>query len=194
MAQAVGPAVFNSLDDQQHQCVVGRVRPTRLLRLLDREGMSVGLPLEASSSGTGGCALALLCGSLGHLAGQLSETPEHRRHEPAMGRGGVGPGIGQGAEGGALLSDGAQDVQEVPRRARETVQARDQEHIPKLEMVEELLKLRPLLLGPGDRHLKHPLRACRLKLDNLGVEGLAVRRDTGVALGSGYGISLPLRT
>ena len=99
----------------------------------------------------------------------------------------------QRAKGGALLGHCAQEVQELPRGARESIQARDQEQVTGTEPVKELLELRPLALGLANLLLEHPLRACCPELGHMGIERLPVRRHTGMANDLGHRTSLPLR-
>jgi hypothetical protein len=56
-------------------------------------------------------------------------------------RRGVRPGVLERAETGAGLLDGIEDVEQVACGARQAVQARDNEHIARLEPVDRLSEL-----------------------------------------------------
>lgn len=128
-----------------------------------------------------GSGPSLACPRPDQLALELGQARQHRQHEPAVRRGGVGPWVAQAAEHGALLGQGAQHVEEVPRAPRQPVQPRDHHHVAVLDVLEELGELRPVRLRPRSRLAEHAHGPCRVELLDLGRERLAVRAHPRVA-------------
>ena len=73
---------------------------------------------------------------------ELREPRQHREHKPAMGRGGVSPGVAQGAEGCAPLRHRGQHVEKVARGAREPIQPGHQHHVAGRERGQQARELR----------------------------------------------------
>jgi len=63
------------------------------------------------------------------LALELGEPTEHRQHQPAVRSRGVAPCVLERLEAGTPLGNGSQDVEQVPRRSRQPVEARDDERV-----------------------------------------------------------------
>jgi hypothetical protein len=55
------------------------------------------------------------------------------QHQAAMRRGRVRPGIAQRAEAGATLVDLVENVEQVPRRARQAIEASDHQHVARFD-------------------------------------------------------------
>src|SRR5260370_592075 len=116
------------------------------------------------------------------LALELGQAAEHGDHQAARRRRRVGPGIAERAKAGTLAGDRVKDVEQVARRSSETVEPGHREHVAGDELIDRTMKLRAI----GDR-------ACNLLAENLGaagrsqsfelgVEGLAFRPDSAVAV------------
>src|SRR5215831_18671437 len=72
------------------------------------------------------------------LALKLGQAAENREHQPAVRRSRIGPSVGQRAEPRASLGDGVEDVQQIPRRARQPIKSGDDKHVAGLEPLEKL--------------------------------------------------------
>ena len=94
----------------------------------------------------------------------------------------IGPCVGKALEARALVRNLCQDVEQVAGRAREPVEPRDEQHVPRLKDRQ----------GPRQRVAISRARAADLLCENLRRAGLAqgrllagerlaVRRDPGIA-------------
>jgi hypothetical protein len=80
---------------------------------------------------------------------ELGKTSKHRDDQPTVGVGGVGPGVAQGAKARTALGDRVEQVKQVTCASRQPVEARDRQHIPRLQLVDDLEQLGALRLRPG---------------------------------------------
>jgi hypothetical protein len=99
----------------------------------------------------------------------------------------IGPRLGQRPKPRAGVGDLFDDGEQVEGRACQAVNPRHHHHVTGCELPEHLQKLLPV--GPRTRHLfpVNPHAVGRLQLPELGVKGLAVGADTGIANQLGRG-------
>ncbi len=71
------------------------------------------------------------------VALELGKAAEDADKQPTVGRRRIRPRVCQGAEAGALLLDGGEDVEEVPRRASQTVETANQDDVTWPEATDE---------------------------------------------------------
>src|SRR5262249_37754668 len=81
------------------------------------------------------------------LALKLGQAAENREHQPAVRRSCIRPSVGQRAEPRASLGDGVEDVQQIPRRARQPIKSGDDEHVAGFEPLEKLAERGAIRLG-----------------------------------------------
>jgi hypothetical protein len=103
---------------------------------------------------------ALACPGHDQLTLELGQAAEHSKHQPAMGRRGIGPSILEALEAGAAIADGSQNVEQIARRPSQPIQPRHQQHVARLKPTDHLGQLGPVRLGAAD-----------LLLEDLGTAG-----------------------
>jgi hypothetical protein len=77
-----------------------------------------------------------------------------------------------------LAGDRREGVQEVARRSRQAIKARDDEHVADVELGEHAAELGAVSL----RAARHLARAGGLELAHLGIDALTVGRDSCIAV------------
>jgi hypothetical protein len=95
----------------------------------------------------------------------------------------------EGPEGGFLLAKLMQHVQEVTRRARQSVQATDDDGIALANPVQQSGQLAALRSSAADRLLKDAAAACGFELFKLGSKRLTVRAYASIAKVHRFAIS-----
>jgi hypothetical protein len=107
--------------------------------------MWIELPRPAEPNATGHCPLATLASaSADELTFKLGEAAQHRQHQPAVSCRGVGPCISEGSESGSGLGDGVEDIEKVPSRSSEAIEAGDHEDVTLLKALDDLGEFRPV--------------------------------------------------
>src|SRR5215469_548735 len=127
---------------------------------------------------------------LDQLALELSQAAEHRQHQPAMWRRGVGPGVGHALEARASLADRVEDVQQIARRARQAIEPGDDQHIALLETLEDLRKLGAVGLRTAHLLAVDLGATSGMERGILGRQGLAVGADAGIAVNGHFALNL----
>lgn len=163
---------------------LARLPPLPSLPLLVRRKLEGAPHLPACGLGA---RTALARAGADQLALELCKARQHRQHEPTVRGGGVGPGVAERAEHGALLGDAAEDVEQVPCRARQPVEPGHQHHVAGREGREASVKLRTLALSSRDLLAEHTDCARSLQLGQLRVERLPVAADARIAKDQGGG-------
>ena len=92
--------------------------------------IGVSLSLRPNRTPRACAASALRRSGRGLAPAQLGQSAQHREHQPPVRCCRVGPSIREGPEPRTGLGGRVQDVEEVPRRAGQPIQPRDQQHIP----------------------------------------------------------------
>jgi len=64
---------------------------------------------------------------------KLGQAAEHCQHQPAVSCCGIGPSIVQALEARIAIRDLLERVEQIPRRARQAIQSRDDKHVAGLE-------------------------------------------------------------
>ena len=111
----------------------------------------------------------------------VRQTAQHGQHEPAGAGAGIGPRLRQGPEPRPGIRDLLDDGEQVEGRARQAVDARHRHHVAGGELLEHLLQLLPVGPRPGRLLPMNPHAPGRLQLLKLGIKGLAIGADAGVA-------------
>ena len=81
-----------------------------------------------------------------------------------MRRGAIGPSVRQGLEAGACLGDRIDDVEQVARRARQSIEPRHHQHVARAEAANHLGKLGAVTAGAADFLGVDLGAACSVKL------------------------------
>ena len=111
---------------------------------------------------------------------ELSDGAEHLQGKHALRRRGVDR-IAQGSKMRAALLERFDDLQQMADRARQPVEADDDEHLAALDLANELGEHRPGARGAGAMLLVNDCAAGGAQLVELGVGRLLLGRDAGVA-------------
>ena len=81
---------------------------------------------------------------------ELGDAGKHGQHHAPGRAGRVGPGLAEGAQAGAGLTQLLGDPQQVAGRARQAVEAVDHDHVLLAHLVEQARQLRPVAPGAGE--------------------------------------------
>src|SRR5262249_28219823 len=103
-------------------------------------------------------------------------------HQPAVGRGGVCPSVLQAAEASFPVANGGEHVEQVAGGACEPVQARDYQHITRLEPVNNFGQLSTVGFCTRYFFLEYLRATGRRQLSLLGCEVLAIRTDACISV------------
>src|SRR4051812_42768025 len=117
---------------------------------------------------------------------ELGQAAEHGQHQAAMRGRRICPSILQGPKAGLFLSKSREGVEEIAGGAGQPVEAGDEHDITGCQRAHEAGQFGAVGASPADLLAKDLLGPCSLQLGDLGIEGLTVGRDAGVAV-DGHG-------
>src|SRR5262249_51617164 len=95
---------------------------------------------------------------------EFSQARKNSHHQAAMRAGRVCPGVMQRLKACATLGDVIEDIEQVPRRACQAVEPGDDQHIPWVEALKHLGKLRSVAASAADLLGVDLGAACGMKL------------------------------
>jgi hypothetical protein len=123
------------------------------------------------------------------VALELRQPAQHRQHQAAVRRRGVGPCVAERAQAGSLAGDRRDGVQQVAGRAGEAVEPRHHQHVAGVELSEQAAELRPVGLGSARHFAEHLARPMPPQRRDLRCHALSVRRDPRIAVDHGVTLS-----
>lgn len=135
-------------------------------------------------------ALALRLGPGAAFAGagldqlplELRQPAQHGQHQPPVGRGGIGPYVGEGPEARPSVGNGFERVEKVERRAGQPVESRHHEHVAGIEGGDRARKLGAVALRPAGRLAEHLDGSGGGQRADLRFDALAVRGYPCIAI------------
>src|SRR5262249_51678704 len=128
-----------------------------------------------------GALPAIIGAGSDQLALEFSEASEHSQHQAAMRRSCIGPGVLERTEASAGLTDCIEDVEQIACRARQPIEASDDQNITVLQPANRLCQLGPIGLRARGLLLEDVPAASGLQIGDLAGEVLIPRRHPRIS-------------
>src|SRR5262245_55787060 len=154
----------------------------RFLALMDSERLRTS---KTHAAGFGALP-AVVCTRSDQFTLEFGQAAEHCDHQLAVRRGRIRPEVMKRTEAGTGLADRIDDVEQVPRRAREAVEARDNQDIAGFQPADHLRQLGPVGLRARGLLFENVAAAGGLQLGDLAGQILVPRRHPCISESSHF--------